>query len=160
MKLVLAVVLSLCVAYAAADDCDVLQKFKLQHQWHEAFGTGHHRVEFGIKLFAKLFHDHPETRAVFGRVHGDNIYSSEFKAHAERVLGGLDMTIGLLDDQPALVAQLAHLNAQHKTRNVKADYYKFLGEELLELLPEYLGSKLDYKAWQDCYKKMVTGISS
>ena len=53
MKLVLAVVLSLCVAYTAADNCDALQRFKVQHQWNEAFGSGSHRLEFGIKLFAK-----------------------------------------------------------------------------------------------------------
>lgn len=72
----------------------------------------------------RLFHDHPETRSLFGRVNGDNIYSAEFKAHAERVLGGLDMTIGLLDDTAAVAAQLAHLKEQHKTRNIKTDYYK------------------------------------
>lgn len=160
MKLVLAVVLSLCVAYATAEGCDPLQRFKVQHQWHESFGSGHQRLEFGIKLFASLFHDHPETRALFGRVNGDNIYSAEFKAHAERVLGGLDMTIGLLDDPTAVAAQLAHLKEQHKTRNIKTDYYKFLGQELLDLLPEYLGTKLDYAAFSDCYAKLVAGISS
>jgi hemoglobin-like flavoprotein len=72
---------------------------------------------------SSLFHDHPETRAVFTRVNGANPYSAEFKAHAERVLGGLDMTIGLLDDQEALTAQLAHLKDQHTTRNVKPEYY-------------------------------------
>jgi hemoglobin-like flavoprotein len=160
MKLVLAVILSVCVAYAAAADCDGLQRFKVQHQWQESFGSGHHRVEFGVKLFNKLFHDHPETRAVFERVHGDNIYSPEFKAHAERVLGGLSMTIGLLDDPEAVKAQLAHLNEQHKPRGLKPEYFTYLGEELLDLLPEYLGSRLDYAAWKACYNKLVSAISA
>lgn len=161
MKQVLAVIVgALFVAYSAGADCDGLQRFKVQHQWQESFGSGHHRIDFGVKLFGKLFHDHPETRELFPRVHGENIYSAEFKAHAERVLGGLSMTIGLLDDPEAVKAQLAHLNEQHKPRGIKPEYFNFLGEELLELLPEYLGSKLDYAAWKACYTKLVAAITA
>lgn len=159
MKLVLAVVL-LCVAYTAADDCDALQRFKVKHQWAEAFGTGHHRVEFGVKVFRGFFKDHPAARTLFVNVNGANIYSPEFEAHAERVLGGLDMTIGLLDDQEALTAQLAHLKAQHKERNIANEYYSFFAEELLDVLPEYLGTKLDFAAWTACTKKLIAAISS
>ena len=54
MQLVLAVVLSMCVAYtAAAPGCDTLQRFKVKHQWSEAFGEGHQRLEFGVKLFGR-----------------------------------------------------------------------------------------------------------
>jgi hemoglobin-like flavoprotein len=160
MKLVLAVILSMCVAYSAGAGCDLLQRFKVKHQWSEAFGQGHQRLEFGVKVFNSLFHDHPETRAVFTRVNGANPYSAEFKAHAERVLGGLDMTIGLLDDQAALTAQIAHLKEQHTTRNVKPEYYVWLGEELFDLIPEQLGVKFDFGAWSDCYKVLISGLTS
>jgi hemoglobin-like flavoprotein len=159
MKLVLAVVL-LCVAYTVADDCDPLQRFKVKHQWAEAFGTGHHRVEFGVKVFRHFFKDHPEARKLFTRVNGANVFSPEFEAHAERVLGGLDMTIGLLDDQPALAAQLAHLKEQHKERKIPNEFYSFFAEELLDVLPDYLGTKLDFEAWTACTKKLVAAISS
>lgn len=158
MKFVLAIVLSVCVAFAAADNCDSLQRFKVKHQWSEAFGSGHHRVEFGVKIFRALFKDHPESRSLFARVNGANVYSPEFEAHAERVLGGLDMTIGLLDDPEALKAQLTHLKDQHKERNVKPEYYTYFGEELLDLLNEYLGTKVDFEAWTACYKNFVSAI--
>lgn len=160
MKLALFVILSICVAYAAADGCDLLQRFKVKHQWAEAFGSGHERIEFGVKVFKSLFHDNPDARGLFTAVNGANIYSSEFKAHTQRVLGGLDMTIGLLDDQDALRAQLAHLNSQHKERKIKPEYFVQLGNELFELLPEKLGPKFDFAAWSDCYKLLVSAITA
>jgi len=160
MKLVLAVVLSMCVAYAAADGCDLLQRFKVKHQWGEAFGFGHQRVEFGVKVFQGLFHDHPETRALFTRVNGANIYSADFKAHADRVVGGLDIVIGLLDDKEALAAHLSHLKDQHKERGVTADNFVWLGEELFDLIPKAIGTKFDFAAWNDCYKNLVANLTS
>jgi hemoglobin-like flavoprotein len=159
MKLVLAVVLALCVVQAYAD-CSALARFKVKHQWAEAFGSGHGRVEFALKLWNSVFHDHPELRGLFKRVNGDNTYSPEFEAHAQRVLGGLDMTISLLDDQAALDAQLAHLKAQHAERNVKGDFYTAFIEELLGVLPDYLGTKLDFGAWTECMKVVTDGIKS
>jgi len=160
MKLLLAVVLSVCLAYVAADECGPLERFKVKHQWSEAFGEGHHRVEFGVKLFRNLFHDHPETKAYFTRVNADNIYSPEFEAHSQRLLAGFDIAIGLLDDQPALVAQLAHLKDKHKDRNIKAEYYQYLVDEVLDVLPSYLGLKLDYGAWSVCLKRLVAALSA
>lgn len=160
MKLVLAIVLSLCVAATFAGECGPLQRFKVTHQWHEAFGTGHNRLEFGLKLWNAIFHDAPALRALFKRVNGDNTYSPEFEAHAQRVLGGLEMTISLLDDQPALAAQLAHLKAQHVERNVKPEYYETFRDELLQVLPDYLGTKLDFEAWTVCFNSFIAAIKS
>jgi hemoglobin-like flavoprotein len=160
MKLVLSVILSMCVAYAAADGCDLLQRFKVKHQWSEAFGYGHDRVEFGVKLFSRFLKDYPDARGLFTRVNGGNIYSAEFKAHAERVLGGLDMTIGLLDDKEALTAQLGHLRDQHKERKINPDYFVKIGNELFELLPEILGVKFDFEAWSACYQLFVAAVSA
>jgi len=159
MKLFLAVVLCVCVAQAYAD-CGPLQRFKVKHQWSEAFGGSHHRIEFGLKLWNSIFHDHPDLRGLFKRVHGDNTYSAEFEAHIQRVLGGLDMTISLLDDQSAFDAQLAHLKSQHAERNLNAEYYTEFNEHLLGVLPDYLGSKLDFAAWKDCLTMITDGIKS
>lgn len=161
MKLLLAVVFSMGVAYAAAvGDCDSLERFKVKHQWSEAFGEGHQRIEFGVKIFKKLFNDHPDAKQYFGRVNGDNIYSPEFEAHTQRVLSGLDILIGLLDEQPTLVAQLAHLKDKHKDRNIKPEYFTYLGEEILDTLPTYLGTRLDFGAWSACYKKLIAALTS
>lgn len=159
MKLLAAIVLSTCVAYALGD-CTPLQRFKVVHQWHEAFGTGHHRLEFGLNLWNHIFEVAPALRAVFARVNGNNVYSPEFEAHAQRVLGGLEMTISLLDDQAALDAQLAHLKSQHKDRGVKPEYYDTFRDELLQVLPDYLGTKLDFQAWTDCFNLIAAGIKS
>jgi len=157
MKVVLAIVLLGCAAYAHAD-CAGLEAFKVKHQWQEAFGEGHHRLEFGLKLWNNIFHDHPTARDLFKRVRGDNTYSPEFEAHAQRVLSGLDMTISLLDDPDAFKAQIAHLHGQHQERNIKPEYYDFFRAALLETLPEYLGTSLDFDAWTHCYDHIVSGI--
>jgi len=162
MKLLLAVVSAVCLAFVVAeeDKCGALERFKIKHQWSEAFGEGHERVDFGVKLFKNLFSRHPETKSYFTRVNGDNIYSPEFEAHALRLLAGLDISIGLLDDQASLEAQVAHLKYKHKDRNIKPEFYGYLSEELLDLLPSYLGTRLDYGAWRACLKGLTAGISS
>jgi len=161
MKLFLAVVSVVCLGFVAAEEnqCGALERFKIKHQWSEAFGEGHHRLEFGVKLFKNLFKDHPETRAFFTRVNGDNIYSPEFEAHALRLLAGLDISIGLLDDQEALQAQVAHLRYKHKDRNIQPELYKYITEEILDLLPNYLGTRLDFGAWSACLKGLIAGLS-
>jgi len=53
MKLVLAVVLSVCFTVAVASDCDSLERFKVMQQWSSAFGEGHHRTEFAVKVFKR-----------------------------------------------------------------------------------------------------------
>jgi hemoglobin-like flavoprotein len=159
MKLLLAVVVCLCIAQAYAE-CNAMARFKVKHQWATAFGAAHQRLEFGLKLWNTIFHDHPNLRELFKRVNGDNTYSSAFEAHAQRVLSGLDMTISLLDDQATLNAQLAHLKAQHAERNVKAEYYTAFTDELLTVLPTWLGTNLDFAAWKDCMKVITDGMKS
>jgi len=70
-----------------------------------------------------MFHDHPEARELFSRVHGDNTYSPDFEAHSQRILGGIDSCISLLDEPDTLAAELEHLKAQHAEFSVKAEYY-------------------------------------
>ncbi len=60
---------------------------------------------------------------MFKRVNGENIYSAEFEAHAMRVLGGLDITISMLDDQSVLQAELDHLNMQHVERKIPSEAF-------------------------------------
>lgn len=157
MKLVLAVVVALCLGYAAAEGgCDPLQRFKIKHQWHDAFGTGHKRLEFAVKVFGRLFRDHPEVRSQFADVHSENILSVEFEAYAERALASLDVNIGLLDDQEALTANLAWVKAH--SRHLKAEHYQFIGEEIVRLLPEKLGTHVDVPAWKDCLTLIVNGL--
>jgi hemoglobin-like flavoprotein len=157
MKFILAVLLLAFAAYVSAD-CDTLQRLKVKHQWSEAFGTAHDRLAFGLKLWNSIIHEHPEFRGVFSRVRGDNTYSCEFAAHAQRVLSGLDMTISMLDEEDVLNAQLAHLKGQHAERNLKPEYFTIFINHLLEVLGEIHGTHLDFKAWHDCIELITDGI--
>jgi hemoglobin-like flavoprotein len=157
MKFFVAVLLLAVAAYVSAD-CDHLERFKVKHQWTESFGKAHHRLLFGLKLWKSILHDHGDIRELFGRVHGDNIYSPEFGAHSMRVLSGLDMTISMLDKPEILAAQLAHLKTQHDARNIKPEHWGFFVNHLIEEIGEHLDTKLDFKAWHDCLDHVTDGI--
>ena len=66
----------------------------------------------------------PDTKQFFTRVNGDNIYSAKFTAHSQRVLGGVDICIALLDDPATLNAQLSQLQAQHIDRKITSKYFE------------------------------------
>ena len=161
MKLILAIVMlgfavHACTAEMA--ECTKLQRFKIMHQWADAFGTGHNRVEFGLRFWLKFFHDHPTSRDLFKRVNSDNPYSSDFEAHSQRVLSGLEGTISLLDDEQALTAHLAHLKGQHQERNIPPENFDHFRETLLDIVGDILGTSLDFTAWTNCIDYITAGI--
>nr|BAC84989.1 globin M1 precursor [Haemadipsa zeylanica] len=148
------------VASTQADphQCGLLEKFKFYKQWTEVFGLGEQRIEFGLKVFAKLFHDHPDARKLFSNVNGENIYSHEFKAHVKRVLSSLDLNAILLSRNDLLEDQLAHLKGQHDSRGVDWSYVQAFKQAMLEVLPEYLGVFVCYESWDGCLEHILTGI--
>jgi len=157
MKSLILVLLGL-VAYASAD-CNILERLKVKRQWSQAFGTGGARQDFGLTLWTNLFALAPEARALFSGVNGDNEFSDEFKAHSQRVLGGLDMSISLLDDEATLNAQLAHLKMQHDDRGIAADNFDTFRFALGKALAKTLGRSFAKEAWDNCYEIIKTGIT-
>jgi len=160
MKFVVSVVVLAFVTFVASETCGPLERFKIKHQWSEAFGEGHHRLEFGVKLFKGLFKDYPELIETFASVGGENIYSPQFEAYAERVLAEFDILVGLLDDQETLEAQVKYLSSKVKDRNFKPEQFQKFGRELLDVLPDYLGTRLDYEAWTSCLKNLKVALTA
>jgi hemoglobin-like flavoprotein len=158
MKLVLAIVLLGYAVYTCSAECDILERYKIKHQWAEAFGTGHNRVTFGLHFWLKFFRDHPDSRALFKRVNSDNPYSHEFEAHSQRVLSGLEGTISLLDDDDAIAAHLVHLHGQHQERNIPPENFTHFRDTLLDILGDILGTSLDHEAWEHCIDHITAGI--
>jgi len=157
MKLVLAVVLSL-VAFAVAENCDILQRVRLTRQWRKAYGTGSHRLELGLKIFKNLFHNHPGARALFADHHSDNIYSPEFEAYAERILNEFDIVVTLLDDPETLKAQINHIKAKLSAKHVTGEQLTAFGKNALEVIPDYIGNHFDHSAWTDCLKRLGAAL--
>jgi hemoglobin-like flavoprotein len=141
-----------------AGDCSVIERQVVKSQWAKAYGVGNERESFGESVWERIFELEPAARAIFGRVNGDNIYSSEFRAHALRVLGGFDMCVGLLDDNEALKAQLAHLQAQHVERKIPDNYFVALKTATLEVLHDRIGHCFHYEAWNHCLEALNEGI--
>jgi hemoglobin-like flavoprotein len=157
MKLILAVVLSL-VAFAVADNCDVLQRIRISRQWRKAYGTGSHRLDLGLKIFKHLFDNHPNARALFADHNSDNVYSHEFQAYAGRITNEFDIVISLLDEPVALKAQVNHLKAKLTKKHITPEQLTVFGKNTLEVLPEYIGNHFDQSAWTDCLKRLKAAL--
>uniref|UniRef100_A0A0S2MLP8 Extracellular globin n=1 Tax=Siboglinum ekmani TaxID=167800 RepID=A0A0S2MLP8_9ANNE len=155
----LLILLGLVAAVYAGDRCKALQRLKVKSQWAEVYKYGNAREEFGIAVWKEFFAHESAARDLFTRVNGANIYSSDFKAHINRVMGGLDMCISLLDEEETLNAALAHLNGQHKERGIDAKFFDSFGAAILRVIPERLGEGFDQDAWSGCFSVIADGIN-
>jgi hemoglobin-like flavoprotein len=158
MKTAVIVVLAAFVACASAD-CDALTRLKVKYQWRRAYSSGSDRENFAQALWRATFAQAPEARQMFSRVGGDDTNSAKFKAHAERVLAGLDITINLLDQPEALKAELEHLHEQHQGRNIPDKYFYVFRSALGHVLPAQLGRCWDKDAWKACFNYIAHGIT-
>lgn len=75
----------------------------------------------------RVFAQEPSYREFFKNVGGDDVTSPEFTAHAQRVLGGLDMVISLGDVPETAQAALTHLHHQHEARGIPYPAYSVSG---------------------------------
>jgi len=145
------------VALVAAE-CDHMNIIKVKTQWAQAYGDNDHRDDFGQALWRAILLLEPQAENLFHRVHGDDVTSPEFKAHSARVLGSLDMTIALMDDQTAFDAQLSHLHEQHLERNIPNQYFDAFEKALQAVVNSALGQCYDESAWHECYQVIANGI--
>jgi len=162
MKVLLLVLVLGCLAVCSLADtthkCGPLQKIKVRRQWDKAFGEGSARLEFAIRLWHTFFKSFPKAREMFSKYRGDNIYSPEFQALSQRILGGFAMFIETADDPEALKVLLASVKVDHAEKGIKPEFYEALRDELLEVLPKYLKNHFDYDAWQDCLTALIENL--
>jgi hemoglobin-like flavoprotein len=163
MKLVLVIAVLGCLAACAlADDdhvtCGPLQKIKVKRQWDKAFGEGSHRLEFALHFWNHFFKDYPKAREVFKDFRGDNVYSPEFQALGQRVLESFTMIVDTTDDPEALKIMVEAIKVDHAEKGVKPEFYTAFRDELLETLPEYLGTHLDWDAWTACLNALIENL--
>nr|ALO75588.1 hemoglobin subunit A2 [Sclerolinum brattstromi] len=157
MKSLIAFMCLLAVAFAS--ECGPLQRLKVKRQWAEAYGADYSREKLGHAIWSHVFQHAPAARDMFARVRGDNIHTPEFRAHAMRVIGGVDMCIALLDDEDILNSQLGHLAEQHSSRGVDAASYDTLEHAIMMAVEEVIGSQVfDEDAWEPCLDVITAGI--
>jgi len=168
--LIVAALLLVAVAFVQADDaqhdddhhiptkCGVLERIKVRRQWVKAFGEGTQRLEFANHLYSNIFKAYPKARALVQKYRGDNIYSPEFQAFAQRILNGLSIIIATSDDQAALDVIVADLKTKSAERKVTEEYLNIFRDELLETLPEYLHTHLDWDSWTVCLNELIHAI--
>jgi len=152
-------IIALCMVALAYAECNTMQRIKVKHQWNEAFGHGHDRDAFNTEIWQYIFDHHPEAvDKFFTRVHGENIFSPQFRAHAARVAAGFDMTLSLMLDEPTLQSQLAHLKQQHIELEVTEEYFDVFREGLMRAVQHIIGHCYDGQAWQECTHMIDQGI--
>jgi len=75
----------------------------------------------------RIFERYPQSKALFSRVHVDELDSPEFKAHLVRITNGLDIIVNLFDSPMVLLQEVEHLAAQHAAREgMKGEYMKVI----------------------------------
>jgi hemoglobin-like flavoprotein len=166
MKLLLVVaVLGFMAACALAEEehaeehtCGPLEKIKVRRQWTKAYGEGKHRLEFGLHIWNHFFKDFPKARDMFKKYRGDNVYSPQFQAMSQRLLAAFGMIIDTTDDPEALKVIVEHVKVEHAEKGVKPEFYDAFRDELLETLPEYLGTHLDWDAWTSCLNQLIAAL--
>ena len=160
--LLLATLLGCLVACALAETeghkCGPLAKIKIRRQWDKAYGEGSHRLDFAIHFWNHLFKDYPKARETFKNFRSDNIYSAEFQAASARLLGAFSMFIETTDDPEALKVLIQKVKTDHAEKGIDGALYDAIQEELLNTLPEYLGSRFDYDAWNDCLHDLIAAL--
>jgi hemoglobin-like flavoprotein len=158
MKTAIVLLLAALVAAASATECDTLTRLKVKAQWSRAYSSGTDRENFAQALWRAVFAQAPEARSLFTRVGGDDTNSGKFKAHAERVLAGLDIAINMLDQPATLKAELEHLQKQHVDRHIPDKYFTVFRTALGHVLPAQLGRCWDKEAWKACFDLIAAGI--
>jgi hemoglobin-like flavoprotein len=153
------VVLFAVVAVALAKkECGVLEGLKVKSEWGRAYSSGHDREAFAQAIWRATFAQVPESRDIFKRVHGDDTSHPAFIAHAERVLGGLDIAINTLDQPATLKEELDHLQVQHEGRKIPDNYFDAFKTAILHVVAAQLGRCYDREAWDACISYIEDGI--
>nr|QQO51920.1 extracellular globin Egb_A1d_beta [Platynereis dumerilii] len=138
--------------------CGPLEKIKVQHQWASAYRGDHDRLKMSTLVWKDFFAHNPEERARFERVHSDDIYSGDFRAHMVRVFAGFDLLIGALNQEDIFRSAMIHYTKMHKKLGVTYEIGIEFGKSIGRVLPEFIDGKLDITAWRPCYKLIATGV--
>nr|ALO75579.1 hemoglobin subunit A1 [Seepiophila jonesi] len=147
------------VAVATAEKCNSLERIKVKMQWAKAFGYGASRAKFGDALWTNVFNYAPTVRPIFYSVNSKDMKSPKFQAHVARVLGGLDRVISMLDSEPTLNADLAHLKSQHDPRELDPTAFVVFRQALIATVAGTFGVCFDVPAWQQCFNVIAMGIT-
>ena len=153
--LVVLLILGMASASLAAD-CNALSKIKVKHQWTDVYGANENREVFATAVWRNFF-EHHSDRSLFKNVHGDNIYSAEFRAHMVRVFAGLDILISVLDDEGVFNSASAHYAEFHKQfGGIPFDEF---GVALRDTLPDFIHEHYDQDAWSQCYNYIISHLA-
>lgn len=148
-----------CFVAMAAAECGPLERLKVKHQWATIYSKDAEREHFAREFWQEFFFEDPSARALFSRVHSDNIWSPEFQAHGLRVLGGLDMVISMLTDQPLLEAELHHLHDFHDHMEITDEHWRLFKRSLAIVISHHDNTEhFDVQAWKDCAQIIGDGI--
>nr|ALO75589.1 hemoglobin subunit B1 [Sclerolinum brattstromi] len=158
ITLLIACGLSACAAYCSYGDADIVVE-----QWQHVSSpdaAAQTKLACGQAVFHRLFELAPGATALFGRVNVADFNSPEFSGHIMRVMGGLDILMNYMHDEPALESMLAHLATQHAVREgVTTAGFDVMATVLMESMPQVVeGFNTD--AWRNCLIPILDGISA
>jgi hemoglobin-like flavoprotein len=106
-------------------------------------------VDFALRFYERLFERYPELRPMFHRSSPD--------AQQRMFTQKLVYLIDFYDDSQRLEQAVREVASTHKSYNVTAEMYGWVGGVLLEVLAEALGPRWDSEtasAFEACWAKV------
>lgn len=115
----------------------------IQNSWRSLRGLDPHLV--GDLFYSKLFHDHPDVRAMFPK---------DMSKQYQDLIGKFNIVIARLHQFEDLKSDIAALARRHIAYGVTPQHYAYVGAALLWTLERGLGDDWTppvAEAWQRCY---------
>jgi hypothetical protein len=160
MKVLVAILLSACVAMTMASDCDDLTVIKVRSQWYRAYSHGHSREHFAEAVWRTFFNLEPEARKALEAKGSDDTSSGAFRAYALNSLAHLELAVTFLDKPEPLAVVLNFLHKQHVDRHAPDSFVTSFIKALGHVVPAQLGRCWDKEAWKACFKIIGDGIKN
>jgi len=163
MKLLLIVYVLGCLAALCQAErevkCGQLDRLKVDRQWDKAYGEGPQRIQFAIRFWKNMFKTIPSLRPILSKFRSENIYSAPFQAFSQQLFSLLTLQLQPTTDAQTMNAIQEAAKLYYDELGLPVELYETMGGVLLETLPEFLGSRANLAAFQDCLRDLIQKLS-
>lgn len=137
--------------------------------WEKVRKVDNFQEIVGVHLFRKFFELSPEALPVFAFGRDSSKEKEFYKSpkliqHAKMYIVALDKAIGLLGPNFELLQEILHdLGDKHRRFGVSPQFFKPMGQAIIETLQELLGDKLFTpkikESWIECFQLLADGMT-
>ena len=97
----------------------------------------------------------PRIKSVFGYEQGDHVGDTHKKKHAEAFVGLFDSILQMMGPDQEFIEDILHqVGMRHKKMGVKASFFPYMGDSLIDCLQKTLGdsfTEAHRTSWNELY---------